>query len=317
VRTQTLTAIAQAQKSPSGIAGRALPAVLYGENHPYATTAIGNPEAVQSFTRADIAGFHQSWLRPETLDLFVVSNLPLAEVRSELDRAFGDWAPPAAPKGVKAFPALPQRPNSQRIILIDRPDSPQSVILGAQLTPIDPRGDVIPVTAANDVLGGNFLARINTDLRETKGWTYGSYGFLTMTQNAVPYIIQAPVQADRTGDSIKALQRQVTGFLGQDGVTKEELERVIAKGVSQLPGQFETSGAVLNAMQTNLLYGRPDNYYELLADRYRGQTQASLDQALRDVLDPNGFVWVVVGDASKIRPQLEKLKLPIEMMEPR
>ena len=137
------------------------------------------------------------------------------------------------------------------------------------------------------------------------------------TLNAAPYIVNAPVQADRTGDAIRALSQDIRAFLGPKGVTDEELGRTITNLISQLPGQFETSGAVLSAMQSNALYGRPDNYYELLGDKYRAQTTATLDAALRGALDPNGFVWVVVGDAATVRPQLAKLGMPIEVMEPR
>jgi predicted Zn-dependent peptidase len=317
VRTQILTAIAQAQKNPNSIGARVLPALLFGENHPYATTAIGYPEAVKGFTRDDLVGFGQRWLRPDNLEIFVVSNLALAELQPLLEARFGNWAAPAVPKGVKSFIAPPARPKAERIVLVDRPGSPQSVILAGQVTPIDPRGEIVAITGANDILGGNFLSRINMDLRETKGWSYGVRGTAQLTENVVPYIVTAPVQADRTGDSIRALSQDIRAFLGPKGVTDEELSRTVTNLIGQLPGQFETSTAVLNAMQTNALYGRPDNYYELLGDKYRAQTIATLDAALRGAIDPNGFVWVVVGDAAKIRPQLEKLRLPIEVMPPR
>jgi predicted Zn-dependent peptidase len=317
VRNQVLTAIAQAQKDPGAMGARVLPVLLYGENHPYATTALGDAEAVKGFTRDDIAGFQQRWLRPDTLTIFVVSNLPLAEIQPLIEQRFGTWAAPPVPKGVKSFIAPPARPTAERIVLVDRPGSPQSIILGGQVTPIDPRGEIVAITGANDILGGNFLSRINMDLRETKGWSYGVRGTAQLTENLVPYIVNAPVQADRTADSIRALSQDIRAFLGPQGVTDEELGRTITNLVGQLPGQFETSGAVLNAMQTNALYGRPDNYYELLGDKYRAQTVSTLNAALRGALDPNGFVWVVVGDAAKVRPQLEKLKLPIEVMAPR
>jgi predicted Zn-dependent peptidase len=189
--------------------------------------------------------------------------------------------------------------------------------MAGQVTPIDPRGELAPITGANDVLGGQFLSRINMDLRETKGWSYGVRGTAQLNAKVVPYIVSAPVQADRTGDSIAALRQDIRDFLSTKGVTDEELKRTIANRINQLPGQFETSGAVLSAMQTNALYGRPDNYYELLADKYRAQTQATLDAALRGAIDPNGFVWVVVGDAAKVKPQLAKLGLPVEEIQPR
>jgi predicted Zn-dependent peptidase len=317
VRTQTLTAIAQAKKEPNSIAARALPALLYGEEHPYATTSLGEEAAVTGFTRDDLVRFQQSWLRPDNMELFVVSNLPLAELLPQLESRFGGWAAPAAPKGVKSFTAPPARPTKARIVFIDRPGSPQSVILGAQLTPIDPFGDVVPVSSANDVLGGNFLSRINMDLRETKGWSYGVRGSIGLNVQAVPYLISAPVQADRTADSIKALNEQVSAFLGNKGVTREELDRTVANLSQQLPGRFETSSAVLGAMMSNSLYRRPDNYYELLAAKYRALSQASLDQAMRSAIDSNSFTWVVVGDGAKVKPQLDKLGIPVQVIEAR
>ncbi|QIK78842.1 insulinase family protein [Sphingomonas piscis] len=317
VRTQVLTTIAQEQKDPAGIAKRILPAVLYGENHPYATTASGSPDAVKAASRDDLIAFQQRWLRPDNLEVFVVSSLPLAEVQQQLEQRFGAWAAPAVPKGVKAFDARPARPTAERIILVDRPGSPQSVILAGQVTPVDPRGDITGIASANDVLGGSFLSRLNTNLRETKGWSYGVSGTPLLNAKLVPYVVDAPVQADRTGDAISELRKDIRAFLSTKGVTQEEMSRTIANRINRLPGQFETSADVLSAMQTNALLGRPDNYFELLADRYRAKTRAGLDADLRGALDPNGFVWIVVGDAATVRPQLAKLKLPIEVAQAR
>jgi predicted Zn-dependent peptidase len=317
VRAQTLTAIAQAQKDPGSMAARALPALLYGEDHPYATTSLGDAPAVTSFTRDDLVRFHDGWLRPDNMEIFVVSNLPLSELQPQLEARFGNWAPPAAAKGVKNFISAPARPTKARIVFIDRPGSPQSVILGGQLTPVDPFGDVVPVTSANDVLGGNFLSRINMDLRETKGWSYGVRGSIGLNVHAVPYLISAPVQADRTADSIKSLGEQISSFLGNKGVTGEELSRTVASLSQQLPGRFETGPSVLSAMMTNALYNRPDNYYELLAPKYRALTQSSLDQSIRAAVDPNSFTWVVVGDAAQVKPQLDKLGIPVEVIQAR
>jgi predicted Zn-dependent peptidase len=317
VRTQVLTAIAQEQKNPSSMGARVLPALLFGENHPSATTASGEPAAVKAFTRENLADFARTWLRPDNLEIFVVSSLPLAEIQPLLEQRFGTWTSPAVPKGVKNFMAPPARASSERIVLVDRPGSPQSIILAGQVTPIDPRGEFAAISSANDVLGSGFLSRINMDLRETKGWSYGVRGTAQLTANLVPYLITAPVQADRTGDSIRALSQDIRDFLGAKGVTEQELTRTIGNRINQLPGQFETSDAVLGAMQTNAMYGRPDDYYEQLVGKYRTQTRATLDAALRGALDPKGFVWVVVGDAAKVRPQLAKLGMPIEVMEPR
>jgi zinc protease len=317
VRTQQLTAIAQLKKDPNGIAQRVLPTILFGEGHPYATLAGGDEAAIGRFTRAELVAFTDAWLRPDRMKIFVVSDRPLAEIQPLIEAEFGKWATPSVAAGVKHFTTPPARSASERIVLVNRPDSPQSVISGGQITPADPRNNIEALQSANDVLGGNFLSRINMDLREAKGWSYGVNGRAQLSEKAVPYIINAPVQADRTGDSIKELNKDIREFLGTKGVTAEELNRVIANRINQLPGQYETSGAVLSAMMSNDLFGRPTNYQESLAAKYRSYTAASLDQAIRGAVTPNGFVWVVVGDAAKVKPQLDKLGIPVEVIEAR
>jgi zinc protease len=315
VRTQHLTAIAQLQKDPTRVAARVLPAVLYGVNHPYGGPAGGDPAAIAKFTRDDLVGWEQRWLRPDNVKIFIVSDRPLSEVQPLLEQRFGHWASPAVAKGVKTFTAPPPRPTSPKILLVNRPGAPQSSILGGQLLPLNPYGDIVPFDTANDVLGGTFLSRLNMDLRETKGWSYGVSGDASVVEHAVPYQVSAPVQADRTADALAALRQDISEFLTTKGVTKEERDRTVANSVNRLPGQFESSGAVLSAMMSMDVLKRPDNYYETLPAKYRAQTTASLDQAMRSALDPKGFTWIVVGDAAKIRPQLEKLGMPIEVVE--
>ena len=315
VRTQALTGIAQTLKDPQRVAQRVLPVVLWGAAHPYGGASGGDPAAIARLTRDDLAGFAQRWLRPENAKLFIVSDRPLAEIKPLLEARFGTWAAPAVPRGVKRFPAATPRPATSKILLVDRPGAPQSTILGAQLLPVDPRSDTVPLNTANDVLGGNFLSRLNMDLRETRGWSYGVGGGPQLFANSVAYGIYAPVQADKTGESLTAMNADIVDFLGAKGVTPEELQLTLANSINGLPGEFETGGAVLQGMMQSDLLGRPDDYYVGLPARFRAQTPAGVDRAMRAALDPKGFTWVVVGDAAKLRPQLEKTGLPIEVVE--
>jgi predicted Zn-dependent peptidase len=317
VKAQSLSGIAQLKKDPNGIAARALPALLYGPNHPYALLRGGDERVIGGATRDQLVAFKDRWIRPDNVKIFVVSDRPLAEVLATLNAGLADWQAPGVAKGVKSFIAPAPRPAKSRIVLIDRPGSPQSIIAGGQLTPLDPRGDTLAAITGNDVLGGSFLSRINSDLRETKGWSYGAGGSFALREHAVPYTISAPVQSDRTGESIAALDQQIGAFLTTKGITADELAQSTAQSINQLPGQFETSDAVLSAMMQNDLLGRPDDYYERIADRYRGQTIALTDAAMRRALARDGFVWVVVGDAAKVRPQLDKLGYAVEVMQPR
>ena len=315
VRVQLLTAIDQMRKDPQRVGNRVLPAALWGPTHPYGALPGGDEKAVKALSQADLIAWQQAWLRPDNLKIFVVSNLPLAEIQPELEKRFGTWAPPAAAKGVKQFPVPPARPTSPRILLVDRPGAPQSTIIAGQVLPVDPHSDTSPLYIANEALGGNFLSRLNMDLRESKGWAYGASGSQSILPNGVSYGISAPVQADRTADSLAALSTDVTEFLTTKGMTAAELEGNVVSAINELPGQFETSSALLSGMLRNDLMRRPDDYYVQLAPRYRSVTTASADAAIRSAIDPKGFIWVVVGDATKLRPQLEKLGMPIEVVE--
>ena len=316
IRSQLLTGIQQAKTDPNGIASRALPTLLYGPAHPYGATASGNEETVKGFSRDQLIGFREAWLRPDNARLFIVSDRPLAEVKPILEQALGRWQAPAVARGQKSFAALPTG-TATRIVLIDRPGSPQSVILGGQVTPIDPKGDNSAMFVGNDVIGGSTSARIYMDLREAKGWSYGAYSFPQYNLAAVPYLVTAPVQSDRTGESIAALLGHFKALATNKGVTEAELAQAVSSNVGALPGQFETGAAVLGALQSIELYGRPDDYYEQLAGRYRALTRPQVDTALRRAIKADGFTFVVVGDAAKVRPQLAKLGVPIEEMHPR
>ncbi|GAA0651172.1 M16 family metallopeptidase [Brevundimonas lenta] len=314
MRAQQLSAIAQEQSSPNGMGARAWPGLLYGPDHPYGRpfSGLGNPAAVEALDRDDLTAFHQRWIRPDNARIFVVSDKPLGELVALLEPRFGSWAAPSVAKGAKNFDAAIPAPTP-RIVLIDRPQSPQSLIIGAEVLPVSGRDDLVTFQAANEVIGNGFLSRINQDIRETRGWSYGLSGRVTLTEQRSPYLISAPVQSNRTGESIAVLMDQYKAFLSDRGVSAAERERTVNGNVRQLPGSFETSAAVLNAMRTNALYGRPDNYWETLAPRYEAMSGEAMDEAARRIIDSPDFVWVVVGDAATVRPQLEGLGLPVEV----
>ncbi|WP_332639603.1 M16 family metallopeptidase [Brevundimonas sp.] len=314
IRAARLSGLASERTNPGAIAARALPPLIYGEASPYGRsfTGSGDEATISALTRADLVATHEAWVRPDNATIFIVSDLPLAQVTPQLEAAFGDWRAPSAAKGTKDFAAAVPATTS-RIVLIDRPQSPQSLIYGGAVLPVSGTDDLLALNAANATLGSDFLSRINSDLRETKGWSYGVRGNANMLEHRVPYIVNAPVQANRTGESIAALIAQYDRFLQTDGVTPQELERTINGNTRSLAGGFETSGQILGALRSNALYGRPDDYQTTLASRTRALTAAQLDAAAREVIHPEGFVWVVVGDASVVKPQLETLGLPIEV----
>ncbi|WP_239804457.1 M16 family metallopeptidase [Croceicoccus hydrothermalis] len=317
VRAQQLNRLDNELTSPGSIAQRALFPLLYGPNHPYGIppSGLGDRTAVEAVSRAQIAGFHDTWLRPDLAKIFVVGDSSLREITRLLEASFGDWQAPATPAPTKDF-NVDVPAQQSRIVLIDRPNSPQSIVLGARV--LDQKGtdDLVPLGSANYVFGGNFLSRINMNLRETKGWSYGVRSIVSRPVDRSSFMIYAPVQADRTGDSIAELRRDLSAFTADKGVSASELSALVNSNIRELPGSFETQGDVLGGITSIVRNGWSDDYYETLADRYRGLTAAQLDAEARSAFRGDDLVFVVVGDADVVEPQLESLGLPVEVRTP-
>ncbi|WP_428632017.1 M16 family metallopeptidase [Sphingopyxis sp.] len=313
VRAQQLNRLKAELNNPNAIASRLMTPVLYGADHPYGIppSGLGNAASVTAATQGQLAAFHSAWIRPDNASIFVVGDTTLAEVKKQLDATLGQWKAPKTAKPVKNFDIAIPAPKP-RILLFDRPKSPQSVIMAGKV--IDAKGgdELEVLRSANDIFGGNFLSRFNTNLRETKGWSYGVRSRISGDKDRLNWVAVAPVQADRTGDSIKELQIDLKSFLGDKGVTKDELERTINGSVRELPGSFETSGDVLGGLRQIVKFGRPDNYYETLPATYEAMTAAEIDAAARKVLSTDDLVYVIVGDAAVVKPQLDGLGLPVE-----
>ncbi|MEO8314704.1 MAG: pitrilysin family protein [Pseudomonadota bacterium] len=315
LRASQLNRIAQENTDPLALARRTLPPLLYGD-YPYGIPASGSgdPKVVEKLTRGDLIDFHNRWLRADNAEIFAVGATTLTELLPLLEARFGAWKPADVARGVKNFDAkIPAK--SERIVLVDRPQSPQSVILAGQVLNQVGSDDLVALFSGNDVLGGNFLSRINMDLRETKGWSYGAHGNVLQLEQRVLYQLRAPVEAKRTGDSIAAMKMQLHDFVGAKGVTPAELARTINGSVRELPGSFETSEAVLAQMEQDVLYRHTADYAETLAGRYRALDAKALDGAVRGTIDPNGFTWVVVGDKAEVLPQLKGLKIPVTVVD--
>ncbi|WP_439547245.1 M16 family metallopeptidase [Sandarakinorhabdus sp.] len=316
VRGQVLSALAQEASNPNGIARRLLTPSLYGTAHPYGAppSGLGTPASVKALTRDALITWHKRWIRPDNGTLFVAGDITAAELKPLLEAAFGRWtADPAVPRGtVQAAAAAAARPA--RILFVDRPNSPQSLILAGSLLPISGAEDLIAQRAAADVLGGLSTSRINTNIREEKNWAYGAYAGLSDGKGQLHSLIYAPVQTDRTADSIKAIIADIAAIKTTRPITAEERGRTIANSVLALPGEFERGSSFLSAMERNQLLGRPDDYYTTAARRLGALTVADLNKAVQ-LFDTNQLLWVVVGDRAKVEPQLQTLGLPVEVVK--
>lgn len=315
VRVQQQTRIKSENNQPQGIAVRTLPPLLYGKGHPYGgpQTGSGYPETVATITKADVSAFHQGWVHPSKAEIFVVGDTSLKEIKPLLEKRFGNWKPAGAAAPAKNFTAAIPAAQS-KILLVDRPNSPQSLVMAGKVLDAKGSDDLLTLRAANEIFGGDFLSRINMDLRETKGWSYGVRSQVNGAEDRVPFYMFAPVQTNQTGPSIKVLMDQLKDFNGSKPVTPDELDKTIKGNVLELPGSYEQSAAVLGQMQADRLNKRPFDYAETIAAKYTALTATALNDEMRTKIDPSKITWLVVGDAAKVKPQLEALGLPIEMV---
>ncbi|HPV67233.1 MAG TPA: pitrilysin family protein [Sphingorhabdus lacus] len=315
VRVQQQTRIKSENNQPQGIAVRTLPPLLYGKGHPYGgpQTGSGYPETVATITKADVSAFHQSWVHPAKAEIFVVGDTSLKEIKPLLEKRFGNWKAAGAAAPAKNFTAAIPAAQS-KILLVDRPNSPQSLVMAGKVLDAKGSDDLLTLRAANEIFGGDFLSRINMDLRETKGWSYGVRSQVNGAEDRVPFYMFAPVQTNQTGPSIKVLMDQLKDFNGSKPVTPDELDKTIKGNVLELPGSYEQSAAVLGQMQADRLNKRPFDYAETIAAKYTALTAKALNDEMRAKIDPSKITWLVVGDAAKVKPQLEALGLPIEMV---
>lgn len=315
VRARRQSDLAQVMASPDALAARTFNAQLFGAGHAYgqAPDGLGTPESLAAATPDHLRAAQQAWLRPDNARILVVGDVSMAQLLPMLEKAFGDWQAPAV--AIRAKPAGAVPPERGRIVLLDRPNSPQSFILAGRVLPLTGRDQgQEPLDMAADVLGGSsLLTRLNGELRVAKHWSYGSYARLGAAAGPRSLSITAPVQADRTGDAIRAIIDLMAAFPGKRPLSADELQRVSEGFIRSLPNRYETNAQVLRALTLNALLGRPDDYQATLASRIRAVNGAMVEQAARQHLSPQGLTFVVVGDRRSVEPQLRKLGLPIEV----
>ncbi len=308
LRIRWLAAIEREKNQPVNLALRTLPPLIYGKDHAYGIpfTGSGTKESISQLTRDDLVEFHRSWIRPDNATLFVVGDTTMKEILPMLQNSFGNWKAPrsALPRKNIGEVALPE---NGRLIIIDKPGSPQSMILGAHLAPAKGVENNIDIEMMNDVIGGQYAARVNQNLRVDKHWSYGAYTLLRDARGQRPWIVYAPVQTDRTAESLSELLDEFERFVTSAPTTKEELSRVYRSNAFSLPGRYETSAAVLGALQANEKFGRPDDYVATLKSQFERVNLEDIQSAAAQVLKPGLITWVIIGDRSQIEDNLRNL----------
>lgn len=300
--------IAQAKADPQGIAGRIMPSLLYGDEHPYGSRSVMNESDVAGLTKADVGSFTRSWVRPDNTVLVVVGGGGLADVLPVLNRHFGDWQAPDSAKPFKRYPEIP-RVQRHHIVIVDRPGAEQTFIQASRPGPVGITKDEAAIDVLNEVLGGSFTSRLNMNLREQKGWSYGVSSSLDLGPHQRAITMTASVQTDKTADAMNEMWNEMTGLADSRPVGQEELTRAIFSRVRGLPARFETAASVMDSLVTSQMLQLPMDYPVQMAERYEALKIDDLKSIAREVLDSSGLIWVVVGDREKIEGNIRALNL--------
>ncbi len=311
-----LSGIRQEMATPAQMGLRVLPELVYGKGHAYAEpfTGSGTPQSISKLTRADLVKFHDTWFKPNHSTLVIVGDTTLADIRPKLEKVFAAWKPGETPKKNLADVSLPAK---SVVYLVDRPGSEQSLILAGSVAPRKRADTEIPIEAMNNVLGGDFAARINSDLREDKHWSYGAQTIIPDVRGERLFLVYAPVQTDKTKESLSEISKEFRGILGGRPATAAELARVKTTETLRLPGSQETMAQVSASIEELIRCNLPDNYRETYASKVRELTLADVNKAAAEVVHPDQLVWVIVGDKSRIESGVRELGLgPVQVLNP-
>lgn len=308
LKQQTLASIQREKVQPVSMALRVFPALLYGEGHAYSNplTGSGTTESVQGLTTGDLREFHRTWFRPDNATLIAVGDITMDELVPRLESRFGDWRPGDVPE--KDISRVEHRERSA-VYLLDRPESQQSVIFAGHIAPPRNNPRELALDAMNDILGGTFSSRVNMNLREDKHWSYGAFTILYPARGQRPFIVYAPVQTDRTMESLQEIQKELEAIRGVEPVTPDELEKTKAQKTRTLGGRWETLGAVAGSIAEMVRFGLPDDYWDTYRDEVLQLKLDDLTSVATDMIEPGRLVWVVVGDREKIEPGIRELGL--------
>ncbi len=301
-----LTQIQQEKSSPFTMALRVLPRLLYGAGHAYSNpfTGSGYETSLAGLTRDALVAFHRTWFKPDHATLVVVGDTTVAEMKPKLEKLFQGWSGGIIPQKNIAAVAPATRPV---VYIIDKPASPQSVVIAGQLAPSSADPERIAMETMNFILGGDFVSRLNMNIREEKHWSYGAGSYLTGARGQQPFIAYAPVQADKTSETMEEIRKELEGMLGKKPISAEEYGNAKLSQTLQLPGYWETMAAVEQSLVEMVRFALPDDYYKLYPQRVLQLKIEDLDRAARQVIHPESLVWVVVGDRAAIEPGIRGL----------
>jgi len=300
-RTQLL----QQRDEPVQVANVAFPAIVYGAGHPYGRPLAGNDSSVAGLSRARVTAFYGTFYRPNAARLLVVGDVTLDQARRLVTARFGGWTRGAVPPATAAAVPAPAG-RTRTFYLIDKPGAAQSVLRIGHVGPARDTPDYFALQVLNTILGGAFTSRLNQNLRETHGYTYGAGSAFALRRAGGPFVAQASVVTAKTDSSLIEFLKELRR-IRDEAVPTAELDKAKQYIILGLPGDFETTAGAAFRFRDLLVYGLPLDYYAGYIDRINAVTAADVQRVARRYIDPDRFDIVIVGDRSQIEAGIKAL----------
>ena len=309
-RSNWIENIRKEQARPQTQALRVMPGLMFGDDHAYSQplTGSGTIDSINALTRDDLVEHANTWMRPDNARLVIVGDTTEAQIKPLLEKQLANWSAPAEPKPSKVL-ERPAEQQQARVFLIDKPGTPQSLIIAGQLAPSGTVDNADTIDVMNTILGGSFTSRLNMNLREDKGWSYGARSMWLDNLGPGLLIALAPVQTDKTQESIQEIVKEFTQYEGKNPATADELAKVQANKTAKLPGAYETKGQLIGALTDTLNKGKDMEYLEAYAQRVSNIDLNSVKATADEVLRPDAMTWVIVGDLEQIEEKVRALNL--------
>jgi zinc protease len=312
VRTSRLTELVQQRDNPTMIARSVFNNALYGKSHPYGYTELGTPDAVRAITRADLESFWKAGYQPSNAALIVSGDVTEAQLRALASRHFGAWNGPA----LRPTPMQASQVEAGKVLVVDRPGAPQTALRLGLVAASRSSPDYVPLEVLNGALGGLFSSRINLNLREKHGYTYGASSGFGFRRGPGPFVVQTSVRTDVTAPAVQEIFKEIRGV--RDAPIKTaELAMSRDSFARSLPGLFETTAQSAASSAELFVYGLPLDYFNGLPSSIQSVTAADVQRVARRYIDPSRIVVVSVGDRAAFEKGLRALSIgPVEVRMP-
>ncbi len=304
LRAERLTLLTQLKDRPTAIADQAYAAIVFGSAHPYGRPTLGAEVSIKQISQADVRGFYREHYRPNNATLIVVGDIRPDEIKRRLATLFEQWPRRVAPPPV--FTKAPVRADGRRTIyLIDKPGAPQSSVRIGAIGVARSTPDYFPLLVMNTVLGVPFTSRLNQNLRETHGYTYGAGSRFDMRREPGPFTARAEVVATKTDSSLIEFMKELRAI--RDTVPQAELQKAKRYLQLQLPSLFETTGDIAFQLTPLAVHKLDLSFYNTYVQQIEQVTQADVQRVARKYIDPERLSIVVVGDRKQIESGINKL----------